>query len=161
MQPIELKIAYLGGGSREWARKLMFDLALSPLPLKSSGEEGAAQIRALAGLGDVVTNVNVPNQGQIANLPLEVVVETNARFSRDEVRPMAAGALPTGVQALVARHVSNQEMIVEAALTRDPDLAFQAVFNDPTHHLPLDRAWEMFSLMVQASRAFLPGWKIN
>ena len=28
--PIELKIAYIGGGSRQWARKLMFDLALSP-----------------------------------------------------------------------------------------------------------------------------------
>src|SRR5512133_1009532 len=28
--PISLKIAYIGGGSREWARKLMFDLALCP-----------------------------------------------------------------------------------------------------------------------------------
>jgi len=25
-----LKIAYLGGGSRDWARKLMIDLALCP-----------------------------------------------------------------------------------------------------------------------------------
>ena len=30
MPPIALKIAYIGGGSREWARKLMFDLALCP-----------------------------------------------------------------------------------------------------------------------------------
>ena len=30
MQPIDLKIAYVGGGSREWARKLMVDLALCP-----------------------------------------------------------------------------------------------------------------------------------
>jgi len=28
--PISLKIAYLGGGSRDWARKLMSDLALYP-----------------------------------------------------------------------------------------------------------------------------------
>jgi galacturan 1,4-alpha-galacturonidase len=28
MTPIALRIAYIGGGSREWARKLMFDLAL-------------------------------------------------------------------------------------------------------------------------------------
>jgi len=27
MNPIPLKIAYIGGGSREWARKLMIDLA--------------------------------------------------------------------------------------------------------------------------------------
>ncbi len=30
MSPVSLKFAYLGGGSREWARKLMMDLALCP-----------------------------------------------------------------------------------------------------------------------------------
>ena len=30
MNPISLKIAYIGGGSRDWARKLMVDLALCP-----------------------------------------------------------------------------------------------------------------------------------
>ena len=30
MSTVALKIAYLGGGSREWARKLMIDLALCP-----------------------------------------------------------------------------------------------------------------------------------
>src|SRR5581483_9808819 len=30
MNTTELHIAYIGGGSREWARKLMFDLALEP-----------------------------------------------------------------------------------------------------------------------------------
>ena len=29
-EPVELKIPYIGGGSREWARKLMLDLALCP-----------------------------------------------------------------------------------------------------------------------------------
>src|SRR5512147_1438226 len=28
--PLKLKIAYIGGGSRDWARKLMIDLALCP-----------------------------------------------------------------------------------------------------------------------------------
>jgi len=34
-------------------------------------------------------------------------------------------------------------------------------FNDPTSHLALDAAWEMFNLMLQASRAFLPGWGMD
>jgi alpha-galactosidase len=132
-----------------------------PLALQPSGEEGVAQIRALLGQGDIVTNVNVENQGQIANLPMHAVVETNARFSRGEVRPVVAGALPSGLQSLIARHVSNQEMIVEAALTRNKDLAFQAVVNDPTNRLPIDEAWEMFNKMLAASREFLPGWDIE
>ncbi len=130
----------------------------TPLALGSSGEEGVAQIKALVGLGDLVTNVNVENRGQVANLPLRAVVETNAHFSRDEVRPATAGSLPPGLQPLVARHVSNQELIVEAALTRDKDLAFQAVFNDPTNRLPIDETWEMFNRMLEASHEFLPDW---
>lgn len=128
------------------------------LELQPSGEEGVAQIRALLGLGAHVTNVNVENQGQIANLPLRAVVETNARFDRGELRPLCAGSLAPGLQPLVARHVANQELIVEAALARDPDLAFQAVLGDPTNRLPIDRAWEMFQRLLQASAALLPGW---
>ena len=46
--------------------------------INGTGEEGVNQIRALLGLCDLVTNVNLPNRGQIPNLPLEAVVETNA-----------------------------------------------------------------------------------
>jgi alpha-galactosidase len=102
--------------------------------------------------------VNVANVGQISNLPNDAVIETNARFSRDQVQPLVAGALPPGAHALIAPHVANQEMIVQAALTRDRDLAFQAVFNDPTHRLPLDETWDMFNALLRASREFLPGW---
>jgi alpha-galactosidase len=133
----------------------------APRALDASGEEGVAQIRALLGLGDLVTNVNVENVGQISNLPNDAVVETNARFSRDRVEPLTAGALPPGIYALVAPHVANQEMIIQAALTRDRDRAFQAVFNDPTNRLPLDETWDMFNAMLRASREFLPGWKFE
>jgi alpha-galactosidase len=112
--------------------------------LHTSGEEAVRQIKALVGLGDFVTNVNFPNLGQAANLPAGAVVETNAHFSRNLVQPVTAGELPSGVQALISRHISDQEMIIQAALERDKELAFQAVFNDPTTNLSIDRAWEMF-----------------
>ncbi len=115
-----------------------------PYDLHSSGEEAIRQMKALLGLGDLITNINMENTGQISNLPLHAVVETNASLSQGQVRPLAAGALPAGVHALVSRHVANQEMIIEAALARDQDLAFQAVFNDPTTNLPIDKAWELF-----------------
>lgn len=117
----------------------------APFELKSSGEEAVRQIAALVGLGDLITNVNMENRGQVVNLPLGAVVETNAAFGRDRVQPIAAGALPPGVHALVARHVANQELLIDAALERDPERAFQAVFNDPTTNLPIDQAWAMFN----------------
>ncbi len=122
----------------------------TPLELKSSGEEGVRQIKSLFGLGDLITNVNLPNAGQISNLPLGAVVETNAHFSRDEVRPLAAGALPAGLAPLIQQHSANQELIIEAALTGRTDLAFQAIYNDPSNSLTLDQTWEMFHEMMSA-----------
>jgi alpha-galactosidase len=124
---------------------------ITPLVLESSGEEGVGMIKALLGLGDIVTNVNMENIGQISNLPIHTVVETNAQFSRDSVRPLSAGALPAGIAPLINQHSANQELIIEAALTENTDLAFQAFFNDPSNHLPLDDSWELFNKMLQLS----------
>jgi len=130
----------------EWITEMVHNYLSGELEwsFRDSGEEMVRQLRALLGLGDFVTNVNYPNRGQITNLPLDVVLETNAQFSQDQVRPLAAGDLPDGVHAIVSRHIANQEMVIGAALTGDKDLAFQAVFNDPTTNLPIDQAWQMF-----------------
>jgi alpha-galactosidase len=63
---------------------------------------------------------------------------------------LAAGALPAGLAPLINQHSANQELIIEAALTQDVDLAFQAFFNDPSIPLPLDDAWELFNKLLQA-----------
>ena len=113
-------------------------------------------IKALLGLGDLVTNVNMENVGQVSNASLHAVVETNAYFSQANIRPLWAGALPMGIAPLINQHSANQELIIEAALTGNKDLAFQAFFNDPTNPLPIDIAWEFFNRMLQVNREYLP-----
>ncbi|PKO14112.1 MAG: alpha-glucosidase/alpha-galactosidase [Chloroflexi bacterium HGW-Chloroflexi-10] len=125
---------------------------VTPFVLERSGEEGANMIMALLGQGDLVTNVNIENVGQIANAPLHAVVETNAYFSRDNIRPLSAGTLPAGLAPLINQHIANQELIIEAALTKNMDLAFQAFFNDPANDLPLDTSWEFFNRMLQLNQ---------
>jgi len=127
-----------------------------PFRLGPSGEEGVGMIRALVGQGDIVTNVNMENDEQISNLPPRVVVETNAQFSYNRAYPINAGALPAGLMPLVNLHCANQKLIIEAALTRDRDLAFQAFQNDPTNHLSIDSAWEFFNKMLLVTREYLP-----
>ncbi|NLO40451.1 MAG: alpha-glucosidase/alpha-galactosidase [Ruminiclostridium sp.] len=129
--------------------------------LKLTGEDGILQMKAIVGLGDFVTNVNLPNYGQISNLPMGAVVETNAVFSRNNVRPVNAGALPDDVQSLVYRHVVNQETTLKAALKKDKDLAFRAFANDPLMTASLRDAWQLFIEMLQATKAYLPGWNLD
>ena len=130
-----------------------------PLDLWQSDEEAIRQIKAILGMGDFHTNVNLPNVGQIAGLPLDAVVETNAYFTFDSVKPEYSGRLRAGVEAWVLRAAQNQEMIVEAALKRDKKLAFQAFLNDPLMSLTTDRAWKMFNEMLRATARCLRGWK--
>ncbi|MDO7347754.1 alpha-galacturonidase LplD [Bacillus stercoris] len=118
---------------------------------KASGEEGVNIIAALLGLGELVTNVNMPNQGQVSNLPLQAIVETNAFITRNSVKPIFSGALPKGVEMLAARHVSNQEAVAEAGLTKDTGLAFQAFLNDPLVMIDRNDAEQLFDDMHQST----------
>jgi alpha-galactosidase len=116
---------------------------------EDSGEEGIAQIKALLGLGNIVTNVNLPNAGQMPLFPAGAVVETNAVFSRDSVRPVIAGSLPGPLSNMVLQHVYNQEDIVKAALERDLGAAFQVFLNDPqVRAIDRDKAGELFREMT-------------
>jgi alpha-galactosidase/6-phospho-beta-glucosidase family protein len=129
--------------------------------LHHSGEEGVEQMLALLGVKTLDTNVNLPNVGQIADLPLGSVVETNAQFRKDSLSPIVPKPLPTGLLTLMRRTVGVQQVTLQAAIDRDVNLAFQAVLNDPLCRIPVDRAWTMFSELLQANQEMLPGWKLG
>ncbi len=131
-----------------------------PFVLSSSGEEGVGQIKALLGLGTLVTNVNLPNHGQIGGLPAEAVVETNAVFSADSVRPVVAGSLPNAILSHVSRHVANQETILAAAMDRDARAAFPAFLNDPLTTATPSEAERLYAKMIGATSRHFGGWKI-
>ena len=128
--------------------------------IKPSGEEGVEQIRALLGLRDLVTNVNIPNVGQIPNLPLGAVVETNATFRSNELRPVMAGNVPNEIYTLVSRIVGEQLLIVDAAVERNIEKAFKAFIADPLVNLPIDKAREMFDEMIDNTKAYLTMYNI-
>ncbi len=131
-----------------------------PIDLTPSGEEGHLLIKALLGLGELVSNVNLPNRGQIANLPLGAVVETNALFRRGEILPLQAGKLPGGVQALVIRHVCNQENTLRATIDCDYKLALATFLNDPLMSRVDEKDGEaLLKKMMKATANYLPaGW---
>ena len=102
------------------------------MDLSPTGEEGILLIKALCGLARVISNVNIPNTaGQIDNLPKDAVVETNAVFSMDHIRPVYAGTAPENIRTLLMPHVENHARIYRAAVTHDRSLVYEAFLNDP------------------------------
>ncbi|GLB32665.1 alpha-glucosidase/alpha-galactosidase [Lacrimispora amygdalina] len=133
------------------------------IQLKPSGEEGILLIKSLCGLDRTISNVNIPNSFlQIANLPKDAVVETNAVFSRDSIKPVIAGTIPEKVLELIKPHVANHERILNAALTCNRTLVYEAFLSDP---LVKGRASDaevkkLADDMVANTLAYLPeGWK--
>ncbi len=131
--------------------------------MEPSGEEGVLLMKALTGLERVVSNVNLPNAGQIANLPLGTVVETNAVFSRNSVQPVLAGSLPEELYRLTLPHVGNHARILQAALKCDRELVAQAFLNDPNtaaRHIDEEAVRRLADDMIAGTAKYLPeGWK--
>jgi alpha-galactosidase len=123
--------------------------------IENSGEEGVRQIRALLGLDDFITNVNLPNVGQIPNLPLGAVVETNASFRSGSITPVAAGSIPEGIYSLVTQSVDYQLTVARAAKERDLELAFRAFCQDPLVTLDIPTARALFNEMVENTKKYL------
>jgi len=131
-------------------KSLAYRTGSEEMPVSNSGEEGIALMKALLGLGDIISNVNLPNRGQMPDFPEGAVVETNAVFSRDGVHPVLTNGQPEALRALTMVHVGNQEGIIEAAFERNLDKAFLVFLNDMQIHKigPAD-ARTLFDEMVE------------
>ncbi len=132
------------------------------VPLAPSGEELVRILRGLAGLETVVTNVNLPNRGQMPGIPLGSVVETNCVFTHDTVSPVAASPLPLGALTLVRRCSDNIDLTCEGTLERDLEKLFAAFVNQPLCSiLALSDAQTLFAEMCRNTREYLdPYYKI-
>ena len=127
------------------------------IDLQPSGEEGHLLLKALLGLGDIVSNVNIPNRGQIPDLPLGAVVETNALFGFDRIQPVFAGPTPAGILPLISRHVHIHEDTLKSALTCDRKLAFNTFMSDPQlSGITPEDGRKLFDDMLENQKKYLP-----
>lgn len=127
--------------------------------LGKSGEEGVKQLKALFGSDGFVTNINMPNKGQMKGYPTGAIVETNGLFGLNGITPLLANPLPDEVNSLVLRHVYNQEAFIKAAFRKSIDKVFAVYVNDPqVSSLDFSAAREMFDKMVANTEKYLKGY---
>ena len=129
--------------------------------IKLTGEQGVVQMRALLGLSVLVTNVNIPNRGQIPNLPLGAVVETNAVFSADDITPVLAGNIPTEIYPMVSRICYEQENLNNAIAERDVKKIFNIFMNDPLVTCTEKDGKELFKEMTEKTKKYLTMYDLS
>ena len=96
------------------------------LPLWQSGEMVAPVIDSLTTDTRRELPLNLPNRGQLANEPLDPVVETMCVVDGDGMRGREDVVLPPPYDAWIHRHIEAQERTVEAAVTGDRSVALEA-----------------------------------
>ncbi len=122
-----------------------------------SREAAASIINAFLTGTDFIDVVNLPNEGQICNLPMGSVVETLGVVRESGFVPMVMGAMPEPLKNLVLPHIVNQDMIVEAGLAGDLDLAIKALINDPLcSHLSPKQVREMGMKLLKVQEEYMP-----
>lgn len=84
----------------------------------------------LAGKGNGVFAVNLPNAGRLPELSDNAILEGNSYIDENGVRVLSVGEIPLALADQIARRAAITELTVDAALSGDPNLMAQAILAD-------------------------------
>jgi alpha-galactosidase len=101
--------------------------------------------------------LNIPNHGQVADLPPDVVVESMCTVDGSGVRGRDVVTLPPAMAEQLRQVSTSQELTVEAAITGNRDKVFEAMLEDPfAGRIDYDALGHMTDEMLAATKRWLP-----
>jgi alpha-galactosidase len=126
----------LWAGMRDFSLNRLESMADGIMPidaLRETDSEGALElIENIAGAGTHYhLAANLPNVGQIPNLPLNTIVETPVLVDGDGIHPVYVGPLPQAVAELCRRELSVAQIGIDAAVNGDRQKALLCLLLDP------------------------------
>jgi alpha-galactosidase len=101
--------------------------------------------------------VNVENKGAVPNLPSYANLEIEGVTDSQGVRGIYVGEAPTSLMGLLTKRIAWQELVADAAVTGDRNLALQACLLDEMAIRP-EKAEAMLDELLEASRPMLPAF---
>lgn len=130
-----------------------------PVTVQRSPEELIELMKAILGLGPVISNANTLNRGQMPQLPTGSVVEVNHVFDNDCVRPILCNPLPGPVAQLVEQNARNIENVYAGIKNRDLNAIFAAFLAQPLcSQLNQAQGEQLFREMVLNTAEYLEPW---
>jgi alpha-galactosidase len=125
--------------------------------LKTADSEGALEvIEAISGThNEYHLAMNLPNTGQIANLPLNAIVETPGVLTGMGAQPLTMGALPEGAAELNRQELARVKLCVDSVVEGDRQKALQCLLLDPVI-TDIDKATEILDDYLTTYKQYLP-----
>ena len=143
------------------SRQFTLNMASGKEKILSRSRETAVDIiKALATNTPFIDVVNLPNIGQIDNLPRGAVVETLGVVDGAGFAPISIGRMPEILRGLTEVHCHVQKMTLEAGLTGNEKLALEALMLDPLcAKLAPSQVRKMGLELMAATKGYLPQFK--
>jgi len=102
---------------------------------------------------------NLPNVGQVANLPHGCIVETPVVVNGAGIQPVHMGTLPEPIAELLRREITAGQLCVDAAVEGNREKALQCLLLDPVI-TDIDTARKILDDYLTSYKEYLPQfWK--
>jgi 6-phospho-beta-glucosidase len=134
-----------------------FDMSIPEMPhlVGSVSDLAVDLVICIANDGRKVFAVDMPNEGQITNMPRGEIVESPALAGSFGVLPFAVGDLPAALLPMTEMLCRSRKLAVDAALSGDRQTLLYALMADPQVD-SLREARVMMEEMLAAQAKWLP-----
>jgi alpha-galactosidase len=127
--------------------------------LETDSEGALEMIENIAGAGTHYhLAANLPNMGQISNLPINAAVETPVVVDGAGIHPVNVGALPGPVAELLRRETTVAQLCVDAAVEGSREKALQCLLLDPVI-TDIETAKQVLDDYLTSYKEYLPQFK--
>ncbi len=121
-----------------WAEQARALKASAGIEVAKSHEFAAEMMNAVVTDTPYVAYANLPNRGQIPQLPPGAAVETPALVDANGCHPTTVADIPPQLVALMRTQINVQELVVRALLEENVEHIYHAAYMDPHTAAELD-----------------------
>ena len=130
------------------------------IPVERSHEFAADLMNAIVTDAPVTVYGNLPNRGQIPQLPLGAAVETPCLTNANGLQPSVVTDIPPQLVALMRSQINVQELTVRALLEESREHLYHAAMLDPhtAAELDLRQIRSLIDDLLAAHGDWIPDW---
>jgi len=122
------------------------------------GDQAMGALYKMACDTGTLETVNVRNDGAVANLPEDAIVEVPAIMTRQGAFPLRVGSLPKSVVSHVHATATHYSLAVDAAMNGDKNLLMQAVMGFPSN-TDIDIMEQIVEELFEKNKKWMPQFK--
>lgn len=146
--------------AESWAEQARALKAAAGIEVPKSHEFAAEMMNAVVTDTPYVAYANLPNHGQVPQLPMGAAVETPALVDANGCHPTTVADIPPQLVALMRTQINVHELVVRALLEERVEHIYHAAYMDPhtAAELDLRQIRSLVTDLLAAHGDMLPGF---